>query len=144
METNINKVGSIMDHAHTAGSGYDILRYACLPDLLGKDSHSILYVMGKNIARNLSFSSIEEIIVFFKDTGWGDLTLIKEKRRELIFELTGQPIENRMKTNIEQEYRLEAGVLAEAVTQLKNAPCECIEEIKQKKNSIQLNVLYSK
>ncbi|WP_186576223.1 YslB family protein [Aquibacillus kalidii] len=144
MHKNSDNLNSIVDQLHTSGSGYDLLRYVCLPDLLGKDTQSILYVLGKNIARKMTFTSIEEIYDFFLKTGWGHLTLIKEKRREFIFELTGEAITNRIESKIEQDYRIESGFLAEAIQQLKSIPCECIEELKNKKGFVQFNVIYSK
>lgn len=144
MHKNIEQVESLVNELHTSGSGYDILRYVCLPDLLGKEANTILYVLGKNLARNLNPSTIEEVINFFNKTGWGELVQVKEKRREFIFELTGEPITKRIKADILTEYRMEAGFLAQSIEQIKSISCECIDEIKRKKNRIQFNVIYSK
>ncbi|MRH42927.1 DUF2507 domain-containing protein [Aquibacillus halophilus] len=144
MQKNQQNIDEILNHIHTSGSGHDILRYVCLPDLLGKDANTILYVMGKNLARNIKLESIDDIINFFKKAGWGNLILMKEKRRELIFELTGDTISQRNQQDIDTEYRLESGFLAEAMQQVKNADCECVEENRTKKQLVQFNVIYSK
>ncbi|SDK41856.1 YslB family protein [Sediminibacillus albus] len=134
-----------IDRLHTSGAGYDILRYVCLPDLLGKEASPILYIMGKNLARNLKAGTIEEVINCFSKFGWGDLHLVKEKRREMIWELTGDQIKHRHETNLDSiEYRLEAGFLAESIQQIKGTACEGIEEIKQKTNTVQFSVVYTK
>ncbi|WP_138415444.1 YslB family protein [Aquibacillus sediminis] len=127
----------------STGSGYDLLRYYCLPDLLGKDTKRVIYVMGKNIARETSQMSVDDIIQFFNDVGWGYLTLKKEKRKELIFELTGETITNRIDQEFDVDYRLEAGFLAQAVEQVKEKYCECIEEVNTKKKFVQFTVYFS-
>ncbi|WP_053218982.1 YslB family protein [Virgibacillus senegalensis] len=134
-----------IDGLHTSGAGYDILRYICLPDLLGKEASPILYIMGKNLARKMQLSSVEEVIDFFDKLGWGHLQLIKEKRREMIWELTAEHVQLRHQANLPQvEYRLEAGFLAEAMQQIKGVPCEGLEEAKSKNSSVQFNIVYTK
>ncbi|QTN00007.1 DUF2507 domain-containing protein [Sediminibacillus dalangtanensis] len=134
-----------LDFLHTSGAGYDILRYICLPDLLGKDAPPILYIMGKNLARKMQVGSMEDIVNFFEKLGWGNLQLIKEKRREMIWELTAEQINARQQAHLpEVEYRLEAGFLAESIQQIKGLPCEGIEEIKPKNNSVQFSIVYTK
>ncbi len=141
---NLNMTDQIAEQLQTTGSGYDLLRYVCLPDLLGKDATTILYVLGKNIARQIEWQTFDQVADFFNNTGWGSLTDIKQKRSEHIFELTGPAISQRMKSDLVVDYRLEAGFLAEAFQQLKGKPCECSEEIYPKKNTVAFHVLYTK
>lgn len=141
---NLNKTYQVVEDLQSTGSGYDLLRYVCLPDILGKDANTILYVMGKNIARQIEWKTFDQVADFFIKTGWGTLTDIKEKRREHIFELSGPIITQRMDSDIVIDYRLEAGFLAEAFQQLKGQACECSEEIHIKKNSVSFHVLYIK
>ncbi|WP_440896034.1 YslB family protein [Amphibacillus sp. Q70] len=140
MHKNKKQIEKIVDQLETTGTGYDLLRYVALPDLLGKDAPKILYVMGKNLARELSFQSIEEIAIFFYKTGWGTLELVKEKRSEHIFKLQTRSISERYRLGIETDYRLESGFLAAAMEQINSFHCECIEEEKPKKNYIELRV----
>ncbi|CQR48068.1 hypothetical protein BN1058_02412 [Paraliobacillus sp. PM-2] len=144
MHNNLQKTEDIANQMQTTGSGYDLLRYVCLPDLLGKDATTILYILGKNMARQIKWESLDQIKDFFYKIGWGELVDVKEKRREYIFELTGAAITQRMKQDIITDYRLEAGFLAEAIQQLKQLDCECIDEIKSRKNVVELKVLLSK
>ncbi|WP_026569766.1 MULTISPECIES: YslB family protein [Sediminibacillus] len=137
--------GTTLDILHTSGAGYDILRYVCLPELLGKEAPPILYIMGKNLARKMEIGSVDEIIHFFEKMGWGKLQLIKEKRREMIWELTAEQINARQQVHLpEVDYRLEAGFLAEAIQQIKGLPCEGIEEVKPKNSSVHLSIVYTK
>ncbi|MCT2535078.1 YslB family protein [Aquibacillus koreensis] len=144
MAKNIENINLIANKLSTSGSGYDILRYVCLPDLLGKDTNSILYVLGKNLARKLEAKDMNVLVDFFDQLGWGQLTLIKEKRTEIIFELTGDAINNRIANNIEDEYRIESGFLAESIQQIKDIDCECIEEIKRRKQLVEFRVVFTR
>ncbi|KAB8138190.1 DUF2507 domain-containing protein [Gracilibacillus oryzae] len=137
-ETNI---ATIIANLHITGSGYDLIRYIGLPDMLGKESHLILYVMGKNLAEKSDWVSQEEVIEFFRHVGWGELQLMKEKRRGLIFQLSGEVVDARIETIEDIEFRLEAGFLAYVMEQLLNKECECIAEVK--KDGVEFHVIYS-
>ncbi|MCP3025503.1 YslB family protein [Halobacillus sp. A5] len=121
------------------GAGFDMLRYFTLPDFLGKDAPYLLYFMGKNIARETSLETFEELYEFFQYMGWGELQLVKEKRRELVFHLQGHIVEKRLNQKIYQiDFRLECGFLAEAVQSITGDTYECIEEILTKENIIEI------
>jgi predicted hydrocarbon binding protein len=109
--------------------GYDLLREDVLPDLLGKEYHSILYWAGKSLARKYPVTSIESIIGFFKDASWGDLVLVKEKNSEAIFELTSSFFEHKQVFSTP----LEAGFLAEQIQQIKGCITETNETAKDGK-----------
>ena len=140
MNNNIKKIDEIVNQLETTGSGYDLIRYVALPDLLGEDAPILLYVMGKNLARAQSFESIEQIVEFFKKVGWGSLELIKEKRSEDVFKLQTRIISERHRLGIETDYRLEAGFLAAAMEQIRSFQCECMDEEKPRKNFVELTV----
>lgn len=140
MQKNIEQIDKIVNEIETTGSGYDLLRYVALPDLLGKDTPIILYVMGKNLARAQSFESIDQISEFFKKVGWGTLELIKEKRAEHIFKLQTRVITERHRLGIATDYRLEAGFLAASMEQMLSFQCECVDEEKPRKNFVELRV----
>lgn len=123
--------------------GNDVLRYICLPDLLGKDSSTVLYIMGKNLARKIQPESVEAIIEYFQLFNWGNLHQIKEKRREVYFELSGTAVEQRFKLLDEVDYRLEAGFLAESMEQMNKLACECFTDVKPKKKLVQFNAVYT-
>src|SRR5690625_3790751 len=76
---------SLLDELHTSGAGYDVLRYISLPELLGSESNTLLYYMGRNLARKLDIKAIEDISYIFEKLGWGEIELVKEKRKELFF-----------------------------------------------------------
>ncbi|MEN2765640.1 YslB family protein [Ornithinibacillus xuwenensis] len=133
---------SLLDNIQSAGAGYDLLRYVSLPDLLGSESEALLYFMGRNLARKFDLQAVGDIIYFFEKVGWGRLELFKEKSNELEFHLLADAVVQRLTTELNTEFRLEAGFLAEAITMLKGKECECIEEVRSKIHQVEFNVIY--
>ncbi|SFJ14719.1 Protein of unknown function [Halobacillus dabanensis] len=125
-----------------AGAGFDLMRYYTLPDFLGKDAPYLLYYMGKNMARQTEIHSFEELYEFFQYMGWGDLTLVKEKKKEMNFILTGHIIEKRLNQKLfEIDFRLECGFLAEIIHNLTENTYECFEEKNKKENLVEIKAL---
>ncbi|UOQ46210.1 YslB family protein [Halobacillus salinarum] len=121
------------------GAGFDLLRYYTLPDFLGKDAPYLLYYMGKNVARQTSLHTFEELYEFFQYMGWGDLSLVKEKKKEMVFHLNGHIIEKRLHQNLYPvDFRLECGFLAEMIHILTKVTYECLEEIHEKENFVEI------
>ncbi|MCA0969881.1 YslB family protein [Halobacillus litoralis] len=124
------------------GAGFDILRYYTLPDFLGKDAPYLLYLMGKNIARQTELHQLEDLYEFFQYMGWGDLSLIKEKKSEMIFHLSGHLIEKRLQQSLYQvDFKLESGFLAETLGQTTGDTYECFEEANKKEHYIELKAI---
>lgn len=113
--------------------GYELIRDHVLSSILGKHEEDILYWSGKELARKFPCSDIQLIISFFKDAGWGELTLEKESKDGFIFHLTG----NKESLNIsKRSFRLEAGFIAEQIQSMKNFLTECYDEKKEKQGQI--------
>lgn len=134
---------SLLDELHTSGAGYDVLRYISLPELLGSESGTLLYFMGRNLARKLDIKAIEDISYVYEKLGWGKLELVKEKKRELTFSLMADVVVQRLKSPLDAEFRLESGFLAEAIQIIKGTECECFEEIHRKIHQIEFRVVYT-
>ncbi|WP_173915902.1 DUF2507 domain-containing protein [Halobacillus sp. Marseille-Q1614] len=116
------------------GAGYDLLRYYTLPDFLGKEAPYLLYFMGKNIARETKIESFEELFEFFQYMGWGELQLVKEKKRTLTFHLHGHIVEKRLTQKLfPVDFRLECGFLSEVLCSITDDTYECMEEVIQKR-----------
>ncbi|WP_082233657.1 DUF2507 domain-containing protein [Halobacillus massiliensis] len=121
------------------GAGYDLLRYYTLPDFLGKEAPYLLYFMGKNIARETKLETFDELYDFYQYMGWGELKLVKEKKRATTFHLYGHIVEKRLTQNIfPVDFRLECGFLSEILSRLTNDTYECMEEILQKDRIIEI------
>ncbi|SFD59112.1 Protein of unknown function [Lentibacillus persicus] len=134
---------TLLDELHTTGAGYDMLRYIGLPDIFGQESNTLLYFMGKNIARKFKIESISDIVYAFDKLGWGQLELFKERKSELIFHLMADSVVYRLKAPLQTEFRLEAGFLAESIEQIKNRSCECKEELHKKIHQIEFTVMFT-
>ncbi|WP_430784936.1 YslB family protein [Virgibacillus flavescens] len=132
---------TLLEELQTSGAGYDVLRYISLPELLGRETETLLYFMGRNLARKLSFNTIEDIYLIFDKMGWGKLELIRNKRKEITFSLMSDSVVNRIKASFDTEFRLESGFLAEAIQQLKETEAECTEEINKKIMQVEFSVL---
>ncbi len=134
-------IATVLANLQTTSSGYDLIRYIGLPDMLGQESDQILYVMGKNLARQAECMTIEEIQEFFQHVGWGELILSQEKRRGYLFELSGDIIKARLQTLKEIDFHLESGFLAETIYQISDKACESVAEIN--KDHIIFHVLHN-
>ncbi|WP_077327296.1 DUF2507 domain-containing protein [Virgibacillus siamensis] len=134
---------TILEDLHTSGAGYDIIRYLGLPELLGPESSTLLYFMGKNIARKMDIESISDINYAFEKLGWGKLELVKEKKKELTFQLMSDAVVYRMNAPFETDFRLESGFLAESVQLIYDRTCECNEQINKKIHLVEFTVIYT-
>lgn len=134
---------SAFNKLHTEGAGYDILRYVSLPQLLGKESDAIMYFMGKTLAETLEINSTEDIIGLFKQFGWGNLDLVKEKKKSFTFLLLDDAIVQKLRSPLEIDFRYEAGFLAEAISRVFNVECECTEKIHSKVYQVEFTIIFT-
>src|SRR5690625_293465 len=142
MDSNLNNLSNkILEQLYTDGSGYDILRYIVLPELLGLEKKIILYFMGKNIARKFSFETIEEIQHAFRKLGCGKLELVKERYKSDTFQLIAQAVDYRIRELFVTEFRLESGFLAESMQQIERTECECVEKVNKRLHQVELKVI---
>lgn len=91
--------------------GYELIRNDVLKDVLGQEHDSILYWIGKSLARKYPVETSEQLVAFFDKANWGALTLVKERKQEKMFELTGPW----MGKHDQRCYQLEAGFLAQQI-----------------------------
>lgn len=124
--------------------GYSLIRDVLLPDLLGNESHQILYWSGKVLARKYPLSQQEDLLSFFLKAGWGILTVTEEKRRELELVLSGDVVEKRLKDAPNASFHLEAGFIAEQIQLQKNCIAESYLELKGKQNKVLITVKWDK
>jgi predicted hydrocarbon binding protein len=116
--------------------GYELLRDEVIPEILGRDSAQIMYWTGRAMGRKYPCNTIEEIIAFFEKTGWGSLQLLKEKKEEMIFELSSPLISSRLSSNKDALFGLESGFLAESVQSITNYATETHEKVNSKKGIV--------
>lgn len=116
--------------------GYELLREILIPDILGKDTPEITYWAGKHLARKFPLLSIEEMISFFNEAGWGELQLLDEKRNGIKLELSGTTVERRFHMNPEPCFRLEAGFIAHQFQTQKRVVTEAYDEVHKKQRNV--------
>lgn len=114
--------------AQVPAFSYYVLRHQLLPELLGEDEAAILYWAGKSLARkNKEFIKADGVDLFFSRANWGRLKLVKEKKKERIYEFYSSH------QSKESPFSLEAGFLSQAVEMEKELISEASYEIKSKK-----------
>lgn len=141
MSTKLLKIDHLKQ-LHASGAGYDMIRYIGLPDILGKERDTMLYFMGKSLARKFEIETLEDIYSIFSILGWGRLELVKEKKKQLTFHLLDDSIVLRLKGPLDVDFRLEAGFLAEAVQRITERECECQEEIHKRIHQVKFDCFY--
>ncbi|MDG4656583.1 YslB family protein [Ectobacillus antri] len=115
---------------------YELIREELLPDLMGKEASRILYWAGKNLARKYPVETVEDILAFFEKAGWGTLTIVEQKRREMQLELTGPLVTERYRNKRETTYQMEAGFIAQQLQQQRKVITEAYEEQKKRSNKV--------
>ncbi|PLR77728.1 DUF2507 domain-containing protein [Bacillus sp. V3-13] len=120
--------------------GYELIRETLLTELLGNDGPEILYWAGKRLARKYPLNNFAEIAAFFKQAGWGILTIEKETKHELDAELYNGRILRKPKSKESGHFQLEAGFLAEQIEMQKNAVAEAFEHPRKKGAKVHFTV----
>lgn len=119
---------------------YELIREELLPDIIGKELDRILYWAGKNLARKYTLETFDDIIVFFQQAGWGDLSIVEQNRREMQLQLTSPLITERYKNKQNTTYQLEAGFLAQQTQQQRQVIAETYEDQKKRAEKVLFTV----
>ena len=120
--------------------GHELIRNDLLHELLGKDAPEILYWAGKKLARQYPLETNEDIIRFFKEADWGELTIVEQKRREMKFELSGRLVAYRIKESKNSTFQLEAGFLAQQLEMQKKVISEAFEHPQKRSQKVEFTV----
>lgn len=111
-----------------------------LPDLLDKNTTELLYWAGKRLARKYPLTSTNDIISFFEQAGWGYLSIKKETKSKIDFELTSDLLNKRFESNETVHFQLEAGFLAEQIQLQKQFITEAFEHPKKRAAKVTFTV----
>lgn len=123
---------------------YELLRDILIPDIFGKDTDELSYWLGKHLARKFPLLSMEELISFFQEAAWGELTVIEETRNEMKLQLHGSIVERRIEMHQSPSFRLEAGFIAQQIQTKKNYVSEAYDEIVRKKKIVLITVRWDR
>ncbi|MGL4521173.1 MAG: DUF2507 domain-containing protein [Bacilli bacterium] len=135
---NNNKTTNIP--THSIDFGYELLRSHIFEQFLVNGEQPILYLSGKNVARQYPLSSDAEIRDFFSHANWGELLLEKEKKGQRIYSLSSLLIQQRFEEKRNMNYAIEAGFLAEQLQRILNFRAEATWKAEEKKRTITLIV----
>ncbi|MGN7409380.1 MULTISPECIES: YslB family protein [unclassified Sporosarcina] len=116
--------------------GYELLRDHVIPGILGKHEDDILYWAGKEIARKFPVFSVDEIHDFFKEAGWGELSLVSSGKEEADYQLS----ERITSPATKDSYHLESGFIAEQYQIANGCLTECYGSRDEKTGQIILQV----
>ncbi|WP_191981435.1 YslB family protein [Fructilactobacillus lindneri] len=119
--------------------GIELLRDNLLPDILNEDTHDILYWAGKNLAIKFPVS-LDTISTFFKQSGFGNLELLKNSDQKMVWKLSGENVEKRIKLNQDADFMLETGFLAQTKQQISGFSTEAEYHIKFK-STVEITVI---
>lgn len=90
------------------------MRDVLLPAILGKESDGILYWIGKDLAREYTVQTIDDLVILTRQLGFGQLTLVKDNKLQHVFKLSGPEVEERLAIGKENtSFTLEAGFIAQ-------------------------------
>ena len=119
--------------------GYELIRDVVIPNLLGTDTHEILYWAGKELARQYPLANRQDIIRFFDKAGFGLIELNKKQRSKQIYTLSGEIVEARL-NQAEPSFNLEAGFLAEQIQSQDGIYTEALTEVNKKTKIVTFTV----
>src|SRR5690625_3807753 len=123
--------------------GQDVIRYVSLPSFLGHEKDTLLYFIGRTLARKIQIETLEDIVYLFAKFRWGNLELIKDKKNQMIIHLMADEVVKRLQSPIETDFRLEAGFLAEAIQTITDRPSESIETINERLYREHIRVMFT-
>jgi len=134
---------SLFEQLPKSTAGHDVLRYVSMPSFLGEEKDSILYFIGRKLARKIEIESLEDLYFLFETFHWGKLELVKDRRRTLTFHLMSDEVAERMISPFTIDYRLEAGFIAEAIEKITERTCECNESVNNRLYRVQFKVTFT-
>src|SRR5699024_8545451 len=104
------------------------------------ESETLLYFMGRNLARKFQFEELSDIFHVFDRLGWGKLELVKERKKVLEFSLMSDAVVHRLQAPMDVDFRLEAGFLAEAIQTVYNVGAEAREKVNDRLHLVTFTV----
>ncbi|MCK8607660.1 DUF2507 domain-containing protein [Apilactobacillus ozensis] len=114
------------------------LRDSLIKELLGKDNHNIMYWAGKKMARKFQIKDALDLIIFFNQSGLGNLELKSESTSCVQWNLSGDIVDKRIQNDADADFMFEAGFLAQTTEQQMGVLAEAEMNPKEDKNGVVL------
>lgn len=121
-------------------AGVTLLRDVLIPELLSKNTGTILYWSGKSIAERIPLADFQAVQDFFVLTGLGALTAIKQKHNQYFYQLSGPVITQRFEITEEPDFQFETGFLAQQVQQQLGIVAEGICKPLKRQQGIEITI----
>ncbi|CAK8054246.1 YslB family protein [Eupransor demetentiae] len=118
-----------------------LLRDQLLPNLLQQDYSNIAYWAGKELARQFPLDTIEDITLFFRTAGFGDLALSSQNKDQQTWRLRGSITRERIDQNPRADFGLETGFLAQQLESQTGAVAEGSYRIVGKHRGVVIPIL---
>mgnify|MGYP001195369226 CR=1 FL=1 len=110
--------------------GASFIRDEVLPAILGGDQLTILYWIGRQLARHNPLSEEQSITTLFAQLNFGRLVQTHAGRKQQRFELNGPAVANRLAAFPDASFDFEAGFLAQEIEIITGAATEgTVDEI---------------
>jgi predicted hydrocarbon binding protein len=120
--------------------GYELIRDVLLGDILGNDAADVLYWGGKSLARRFPCADAEELSAFFTESGWGQIKLVKENKKEMIYCLSGGMTKRRFDIQTNPAFTLESGFVAEQIAARFDTAAEAICRLNKRDRQVEITV----
>ncbi|WP_407879729.1 DUF2507 domain-containing protein [Furfurilactobacillus entadae] len=114
----------LLTQSAVSALGAGFIRDEVLPTILGDDQLTILYWIGRQVARNNPLADRDAITPLFAQLDFGTLTLTHDSRHQQHFELSGAPVAQRLAAFPKASFDLEAGFLAQQIELITGAATE--------------------
>lgn len=123
--------------------GHDVLRYITMPNFLGSEKDTILYFIGRNLARQIDIQTLDDLYYLFNKFRWGSLELIKDRRKSITFHLMSDDVAERIISPFPIDFRLESGFIAEAIEKITKRSCETFESVNERLYRVEFKVTFT-
>ncbi|GAP00037.1 YslB family protein [Fructobacillus ficulneus] len=118
-----------------------LLRDALLANLLTDDYANITYWAGKQLARQFPIETSADLPDFFTKAAFGDLTLKYQAADQQEWLLSGPVVHDRLATNPQADFSLEAGFIAQQVEKQDEAISEGTVQISSRQEVVVITIL---
>lgn len=134
-----NLIENLLSTDNNDTFAYELIRDSLIPEVIGTDT-TILYWVGKKMARSANLANIADLITFFEKANWGTLEVVKEKKDKQTWLLSGNIVTFRQNQIKSADFNLEAGFIAETIQIQSGFTSETIIENQNNKSGVSIIV----
>lgn len=121
-------------------AGITLLRDVVIPELLSKNTSTILYWSGKSLAGQIPLPDFQGIQDFFVLAGLGTLTATKQKHNQYFYQLDGPIVDQRFAMTSTPDFQFETGFIAQQLQQQLGIVAEGISKPLKRNRGIEITI----